>query len=1167
MKLSKDQLDKIPIWVKLFNVPMEYWDEDGLSRIASVIGEPLYMDILTAYEDRVSFAKVCVEIGIDSILPTDFLIKCEGTSIEVRVEYLLKPTKCKVFGHADDRCIRTQVENIVQSSIEQQVQNSDEEWKTIVAKVTGILYEVEIAASIEVTDVARRHRDQDVCEVQEVAITGSLSEIVKAGSEEPESILDPSEPDPEIQANSLSLEEEVADRVMLTQRMLRSAAKPCAPKATGSSSSRRKKKRGLNDPSRQREVAKFLKKEDINIVGLLKTKVIDSNHVRILNQVLHDWVSLSNYEHAILGRIWVCWNPAFCTVDVLDSSDQHMWCKIKVLNGDIHFFAGFVYMYGSRRPLFNKLEVLAQLYRDFPCILLGDFNAIRFPYEKVEGDHSWSSCKNEFNLFINQSELDDLNYGGCQFTWANKQCEDRFISSKIDRALVNGLWLNNLPHSHAYFHPSGTSDHSPCIVTVPLKIHRVCTPFKFFNMWANHPDFIPVVRGVWCKYVKGSPLFRICSKLRSLKPELKALNKKHFSDVSVRTSCAKEDLDRVQLQLDKNMGDSNLNRSRISSVTLDDGSIIVDPHDVKSAFVSYFEGFLGKPFINRYSGGSKVEELIKRKLSPAQVEELTADDLECEIESVFRSLNSNKAPGPDGYPASFFKSSWDVVGKDVIQAIKSFFHSSELLKEVNSTAIALVPKVPNPSKVGDYRPISCCNTVYKCIAKILANRIKKVLPDVIDSVQSAFVQGRRISDNIFLSQELMRGYHRGSGSPRCAMKFNIMKAYDNVRWDFIFDTLAGMGFHSSMIGWIRACITSPSFSICINGELCGYFRGARGLRQGDPISPYLFVIVMEVLDRLLAEKAESPDFKFHWRCEKNKIINLCFADDFEIFCRGDISSVSLIKEALDEFQGLSGQSPSPPKSHMFFTGMDCHLKAKLLSIMDFKEGNLPVWHLGVPLISTKLRKIDCDQLVARITKRIQLWTNKVLSYAGRAQLIKFILFSMQVYWASLSILPKKVVKETESCLRASFWNGPDSKKNGAKVAWVHLCVPWNEGGLGFKSIERKLLDLRSIIAPLIKYNVGNGKATFLWFDNWLPLGPVFNRFGERVIFDSGIQKFAKVESVIYGTRWKWPVCRTWELNKIKVVVPADMKPSLVNDKVVWLPSSDGKFSIKSAWDK
>ncbi|GMP85741.1 hypothetical protein CsSME_00038783 [Camellia sinensis var. sinensis] len=277
MKLSKDQLDKIPIWVKLFNVPMEYWDDDDLSRIASAIGELLYMDRLTAHGDRVSFAKVCVEIRVDSILPTDFLIKCEGENIEVGVEYLWKPakcTKCQVFAHADDRCIRTQVENIVQSSTEQQVQNSDEEWKKVMAKgkrkvgepsievsdvsrqdgdqvdcgvqevlVAGILSEIEINASIEVTDVTRQHGGQDACNVQDVPIPVSSSEIVKVVSEVPESILDPSEPDPEIQANSLSLEEEVADRVMLTQRMLRSTVKLATPKATGSSSSRRKKKR------------------------------------------------------------------------------------------------------------------------------------------------------------------------------------------------------------------------------------------------------------------------------------------------------------------------------------------------------------------------------------------------------------------------------------------------------------------------------------------------------------------------------------------------------------------------------------------------------------------------------------------------------------------------------------------------------------------------------------------------------------------------------------------------------------------------------------------------------------------------------------------------------------------------------------------------------------
>lgn len=134
------------------------------------------------------------------------------------------------------------------------------------------------------------------------------------------------------------------------------------------------------------------------------------------------------------------------------------------------------------------------------------------------------------------------------------------------------------------------------------------------------------------------------------------------------------------------------------------------------------------------------------------------------------------------------------MGKEVTLAIRSFFDTGKLLSEVNSTIIALIPKIPNPMKIGDYRPISCCNTIYKCIAKIIANRVKIVLPNLVDPVQLAFVQGRRILDNIFLSQEIMSGYHRNSKIPKCAMKVDIMKTYDNVRWEFILGILSAMNF-------------------------------------------------------------------------------------------------------------------------------------------------------------------------------------------------------------------------------------------------------------------------------------------------------------------------------------------------------------------------------------
>ena len=296
-----------------------------------------------------------------------------------------------------------------------------------------------------------------------------------------------------------------------------------------------------------------------------------------------------------------------------------------------------------------------------------------------------------------------------------------------------------------------------------------------------------------------------------------------------------------------------------------DGTRSTNSSNIHTSFINFYTNLFGTPAVDQYNGFERIQSLVHKKVSPSQYDLMSKPVSETEIKEVFWSLKANKAPGPNGYSAGFFKSSWDIVGKDVTLAIKSFFDTGKLLSEVNSTIIALIPKVPNPMHVGDYRPISCCNTIYKCIAKIIANRLKLALPDLIDPMQSAFVQGRRISDNIFLSQELMRGYHRNSLTPKCAMKVDIMKAYDTVRWEFIIDTFTAMAFPPCMITWIKACITSPSFSVCINGSLQWDFNGARGVRQGDPMSPYLFVVAMEVLARILAEKSRNPLFKFHWR--------------------------------------------------------------------------------------------------------------------------------------------------------------------------------------------------------------------------------------------------------------------------------------------------------------
>ncbi|KAL0293690.1 UNVERIFIED_CONTAM: hypothetical protein Scaly_3136500 [Sesamum calycinum] len=190
-----------------------------------------------------------------------------------------------------------------------------------------------------------------------------------------------------------------------------------------------------------------------------------------------------------------------------------------------------------------------------------------------------------------------------------------------------------------------------------------------------------------------------------------------------------------------------------------------------------------------------------------------------EVKTAFFDIEEDKAPGPDGFSSGFFKAAWPVVGDEVSNAIRDFFKTGRLLKQLNATLLTLIPKVRNPQSVAEFRPISCCNVIYKAITKILVSRIREILDLLISPSQNAFVPGRLISDNILLAQELFSGYNQCRLPPRCALKVDLRKAYDTVEWDFLFATLRMFGFPAVFIGWIKECVTSAHYSVVVNGVL------------------------------------------------------------------------------------------------------------------------------------------------------------------------------------------------------------------------------------------------------------------------------------------------------------------------------------------------------------
>ncbi|XP_038997432.1 uncharacterized protein LOC120122379 [Hibiscus syriacus] len=299
-----------------------------------------------------------------------------------------------------------------------------------------------------------------------------------------------------------------------------------------------------------------------------------------------------------------------------------------------------------------------------------------------------------------------------------------------------------------------------------------------------------------------------------------------------------------------------------------------------------------------------------------------------------------------------------------------------------------------------------------------------------------------------IKEELVRGYSRKNISPRCALKIDLQKAFDSLNWEFVGVILHALGFPDKFISWIWACFTNPRYSIVLNGSLVGYFIGARGVRQGDPISLYIFILAMNVLSNLLNVAALNGVFGYHPKCKRIGLTYLCFVDDLLIFCKGSIDSVIGVQVILDHFYSMSGLKLNASKCQIYVTGIPAEQISFIREFTGFNLGTLPVRYLGVPLVTRKLVVNDCQALIDKLREKLSLWANKHLSFARRLQLIRSVLLSISNYWCRQLILSYPIIRKVEQLCSRFFWNGADVLARGARVNWKIICLMKSEGGLG-----------------------------------------------------------------------------------------------------------------------
>ncbi|KAJ6974535.1 hypothetical protein NC653_030590 [Populus alba x Populus x berolinensis] len=986
---------------------------------------------------------------------------------------------------------------------------------------------------------------------------------------------------------------------------------------------------GLNGLQKQKNVHAWAQKNNLDIFGLLETKIGPANLAATqTNLAPSHWQFHSNITTSSTCRILIGWNSKKIHLTCVHSAPQWLTCDIFQLNSTAPTRITFVYGFNTPAERLALWHYITQESSSgIPWIVMGDFNAILQAADRIGGDTRWPLHLDDFNTCIRQSELIHIPYTGLKYSWHNGQHGYHTIQKKLDWVFGNQCLLSKWPAAHATFQPRCLSDHSAMILHLCIPTSRRYVPFKFLNIWATRDDFMDVVGSSWQTLVSGNPMYQLTTKLRRLKSVFRTLHHQHTSDITGRVASAREDwfaaqhfLDEHPASMEAQQNERSLasrymqlckdeeaffkQRSRIQWLQLGDKNTAFFHksllHRQTRNIIHMLQDELGNTITDEQEIGQLAttyyEQLLSATPSPL-AEDITSlystnisDTARCmanlpitndDIKNALFSIPDSKSPGPDGYNALFFKKSWPIIGVDFIAAVRYFFSHNSLPRCVNATRVTLVPKIENPSCLNDYRPISCCNVLYKCISKLIVHRLKVALADVIDPSQTTFLPGRHISNAILLTQELLHNYHLNTGPARCALKIDLKKAFDTVSWDFILSGLVAIDLPPTMINWITTCITTAHYSISINRESHGFFKASRGIWQGDPLSPYLFVLAMAGLGGIIKQAIQqSSTFKYHWRCKPTGITHVCFADDLMLFCHADLESIGVLKSSLDKFSMLSGLSINLAKSSMYLSGIDDTLKSNIQCQLGIQQQHLPVRYLGVPLISTRLTHTDCILLV---------------------------------YWSSIFILPCSTIKTIERILSAFLWTGTSLSASGAKVAWTSVCYLVQEGGLGIKRIAdwnkaatlkhiwhlltnttsiwttwvhvvllrnrsfwhintsnpswswRKILQSRDWCRGWFTTRIGNGSLTSLWYDYWLPQGKrLIDDFSLRNLTATGLPWTAKVSAIITNGQWQF-LPSSSELQAIWDSIrflPSSSSP----DICIWKGHPSGEFSIASAWE-
>ncbi|XP_062014039.1 uncharacterized protein LOC133730473 [Rosa rugosa] len=501
---------------------------------------------------------------------------------------------------------------------------------------------------------------------------------------------------------------------------------------------------------------------------------------------------------------------------------------------------------------------------------------------------------------------------------------------------------------------------------------------------------------------------------------------------------------------------------------------------------------------------------------------------------------------------------------------REFGEGQASLQKLNQTHIVLIPKVPNPEKTTQFRPISLCNNSYKILAKVLANRLKTLLPSLISPNQNAFVLERLIQDNILLAHEAFHYLRlkRESGNHEFGLKLDMNKAYDRVDWDFLKAALTRFGFSRRWITLIMMCVTSVSFSVVLNGNPGYFFKPSCGLRQGDPLSPYLFLIVSEVLSLRITRAIHDGSLlgiKLTRSCPV--LSHLTFAEYSLFFLKVTLLNCWQLGFIINEYCRASGQMVNSDKSSIFFSpNTPDQMRRLMCALLKFVEVDNPGNSLGMPTIWGRSKKEALLYIKERIGRKLEGWKEKNLSTEGKEVLIKSVALSIPAYPMACFKFPKGLCDEINSAVGNFWWGESDHGNKIHWKSWGSLCTP-KEAVKGHRASWgwSSLIQARDALFGGTSWQVINGYRVNIWKDRWLhppDIRPLHTVGVIPLNAPTLVQELIDRDTLTWNLGRILHLLQPHEVNKILSVPIGDMRGE---DKIIWPWNKNGVYSVKSGY--